>query len=372
MLRYNPLLALGQEPFLADEIISERSHLKTKLTKLAIVMCILTLPAAAQYGTGVTEGLGFPQQCCWAFSTHAYWFPNPSNWSLVGGSATVTMAGGPNGTTVANLNVTASGPLTAAYQLPQLTDLRGYDSFDFVAQISNTRIGGLVLLVDSSRRRRWYQLILRAAGGWGQPVYSISNYVNQDPGFDLSHVAAMWFNQGGLVAGDVISIGAISFDVGLVDHADYASEWSQDLTCGGTLSTAWDAAIGPASLLANVQACQGGQVDIAIIALGYLGITWDWSAKTYLSFYYKDTYTSVLHYFLVYDKSGYFREWLFPNNYPGQWMKVTAPLTTGYYLQSGPIDLGNIIQFEVGIFGGPPKQYYTFQINEVTLYPATN
>jgi hypothetical protein len=349
-----------------------KQQLIKKLTQFAIATCLLAIPALAQFGDSVTEGVGFPQQCCWAFTTHAFWLPDPDKWSIIAGSAAVSISDGPNGTTVANLKVSAPGSLTAAYELPQVSDLRGYDSFNFVSEINNTRIGGLVLLVDSSSHRRWYQLILQAAMGWRQPVYSINNYVGEDPAFDLSRVAFIWFNQGALAPGDVISIGAISFDVGLVDHADYASNWVQDWACGGTLSTASDAAVGPASLLANVQACQTGQVDIAINAINYMGITWDWSEKSYISFYYKDTYTSVLHYFLIYDKDRHFREWLFPNNFPGRWMKVTAPLTSGYYLQSGILDLGNVIQFEVGIFGGPPNQNYTFQINEVTLYPGPN
>jgi len=349
-----------------------RQQLIKKLTQFAIVACLSAVSAWAQFGDSVTEGLGFPQQCCWAFTTHAYWLPDPSKWSIIAGSATVSIGDGPNGTTVANLKVAAPGSLTAAYQLPQVSDLRGYDSFNFVSTISHTRIGGLVLLLDSSSHRRWYDLILQAAMGWRQPVYSINNYLGQDAGFDLSHVASIWFNQGALLAGDVISIGAISFDVGLVDHTTYASNWVQDMTCGGTLSNGPDTVVGPVSLLANVQSCQSGQVDIAINAISYLGITWDWSEKSYISFYYKDTYTSVLHYFLIYDKDRHFREWLFPNNFPGRWMKVTAPLTSGYYLQSGILDLGNVIQFEVGIFGGPPNQNYTFQINEVTLYPGPN
>jgi hypothetical protein len=275
-----------------------------------------------------------------------------------------------NGITIVNLTVASPGSMTAAYKLPQITDLRRYGTFSFVSKISHTRIGGLVLLVDSSSRRRWYQFPLIGPMGWRQPVYSLSNFVGQDPGFDLSRVGAIWFNQGALVVGDLISIGAISFDVGLVDHADYSSNWVQDVTCGGTLSTNSDAAVGPSSVLANVQACQSGQVDIAINALAYMGITWDWSNKSYISFYYKDANTSAQHYFLIYDKNYNVRAWLFPNNYPGQWMKVTAPLTTGYFYESGPVDLSNMIQFEVGLVDGSPYQNYIFQIDEVALYPG--
>ena len=283
------------------------------------------------------------------------------------------MGSGPNGITVANISVTASGAFTAAYTLPQVTDLRNYDTFNFAVNINRSRLG-LVVLVDSSSRRRWYNLDLRVRPGWKQPVYSLTNFVGQDQGFDLSQVAALWFdfNHQALYARDQLSIGAISFDVGLVDHGDYSSNWVQDLTCGGTISTSSDTAVGLASLLANVQACPDGQVDIAINAIDYMALTWNWSNMSYISFYYKDNYPSMQHYFGIYDHNHNWRSWLFPNSYPGQWMKITAPLTTGYWRQSGTIDFSSIIQFEVGIFNGPPNQNYTFQIDEVALYPSTN
>lgn len=318
-------------------------------------------------GSSVVVSQNYLQQCCWASTVHAYWTPDASKWTMITGSATVKIQAAPNGNTVAALTVATPGDLAVSYSLPQVTDLSQYDNLEVLATISTSRIGGVVVLVDTSGRRRYYNFALRSPLGWLQLVYSISNFIREDTGFDLTHVQAVWFSQGGLQVGDVIMVGEITLANNLVDHGDFPGVWNKDLVCGGTLTATSDAAMGPSSVYANVAACQHGQADIAINGI-YNMITWDWSSKTSVSFYFKDPNATVSHYFLIYDTNyQHFREWVFPNTYPGQWMKVTANLTSGYYYQNGPVDLGNIVQFEVGVFNGQPYQLFSFQIDEVAL-----
>src|SRR5207248_3871092 len=97
-------------------------------------------------------------------------------------------------------------------------------------------------------------------------------------------------------------------------------------------------------------------------------IQWDWSGKSFASFYFKDSETTASHYFLVYDKNLNYREWVFRNTTPDQWFRVTANLADFSYAQSGPVDLAHVVYWEVGIFGGTPNATYTFQVDEVAVY----
>jgi hypothetical protein len=98
-----------------------------------------------------------------------------------------------------------------------------------------------------------------------------------------------------------------------------------------------------------------------------MGLRWDLSGKQYVSFYFKDQDASAIHYFLIYDKSRNYREWLFANPDPGNWIKVAGDLRDSSYFESAPIDLSNVEQFEVGVFGGPPLAAYTFRVDEVNV-----
>jgi hypothetical protein len=292
------------------------------------------------------------------------------NWSILYGTGSIqTGVAGPNGTTVTDLTVgnTDQGTFIAKSDLPQVTDLRMYDTISVVTRINLTRIGGLLYLVDTEGRRRWYSYILRSQLGWQQPTYTLSAYLGEDAGFDLSSVQSLYFSQSGMVQGDVIAIGSIAFDVGLVDHCDYASGWSVDYASSGTISTSSDAITGTGSILADLYATSGGQADVAILG-SYSDIIQDWSTKSYVSFYFKDDDPTIIHYFLIYDDNRNYREWLFSNDYAGQWIKVTGDLRDASYFQSGQVDLSKVQQFEVGIFGETPFQHSVFQIDEVAVH----
>jgi hypothetical protein len=292
-------------------------------------------------------------------------------WSILVGAGTVQIGvAGPNGTTVSELTVTmpaANGNFTAQYVLPAVVDMRMFDTISFVTSAQQTRIGALFYLVDTHGRRRWFQYILRKYLGWQQPVYSLSSYVGEDSGFDISSIAALYFEQGGMVPGDVIFVGSLALDTGLVDHCDYAANWNLDLVSAGTLTTSSDAITGGASVLANVSTVAFGQADIAILG-SWSGINWNWTGSTYVSFYFKDDNPSMFHYFLLYDSNRNYREWIFTNPTPGQWIKVTGNLTDNSYYQSGPVNLGSVQQFEVGVFGGSAFQNVAFQIDEVRVH----
>jgi hypothetical protein len=296
---------------------------------------------------------------------------NGGTWSILTGTGSVqTGVAGPNGTTVTQLTVAepaSGGDFRAQYNLPAVVDMWMYDNISFLTSAQQSRIGALFYLVDAQGRRRWYQYILRSALGWQQPVYSLSSYVGEDTAFDLSSVTALYFEQDGMHAGDVIFVGPMALDVGLVDHCDYASNWNLDLVSGGTLATSSDAVTGTGSILANVTTVAFGQADIAILG-SWSGINWNWSSNTSVSFYFKDDNPSFIHYFLLYDSNRNYREWIFTNPSPGQWIKVTGNLTDNSYYQSGPVNLGSVQQFEVGVFGGSPFQNVVFQVDEVRVH----
>jgi hypothetical protein len=333
----------------------------------AILYCTLIsapLTAAAQGFTSGTVTAGPYVQATTGL--------NAGTWSFLSGYGTgsiQTDVSGPNGTTVTKLTVATTvegGTFIAKYDLPVVMDLRPYDNFNFVTMAAQTRIGGFVYLIDSSGRRRWYHYVERSWMGWQQPVYTISNYIGEDAHFDVSHIQSFYFTQSGMAAGDVISVGSISLDIGLVDHCDYSSNWSLDWVSTGSLTNSTDAVSGTGSVLANIYAVATGQADVAILG-SQSGINWDWSNKSYVTFSFKDSNTTQIHYFLIYDKNRNYREWLFTNAYPDQWITVTGDLNDTSYYQSAPVDLTNIQQFEVGIFGGSPYQNYVFQIDEVRV-----
>jgi hypothetical protein len=112
------------------------------------------------------------------------------------------------------------------------------------------------------------------------------------------------------------------------------------------------------------------QVDIATKTVAR-GIMWNLANKTYLSFYYKDNEGAASHYCLIYDKAGYYREWVFDNSRSlGQWVRVVVHLHDTNYVESGPVDLSQIVAFEVGVFGLPvgDTSVHEFQVDEVSAH----
>ncbi len=291
------------------------------------------------------------------------------NWRVVSGTGAIQFPVlDANGNSSAQITITTSptgAGFTVEYALPTLVDLRPFDTVSFPIQTSHTHIGDYMYFVDSTGRLRWYHLILRSEYGIQQPVYSINNFVGEHDGFDISHVSAIRYGQYGMVEGDTLTIGTPIFEVGLIDHCNVSSSWYLDIASSGTITTSQDSIDRSGSILANFTADNNGQADIAILGTA-TGILWDLSRKKYISFYFKDMNTSVIHYFLIYDKNRNYREWLFTNSDPGNWIKVTGDLSDSSYFESGPVDLSNIQQFEVGVFNGPPHATYILQVDEVT------
>jgi hypothetical protein len=296
--------------------------------------------------------------------------PSAANWSVISGTGNLTFpTTDTNGGAAAQITVTTQ-PATVAfiveYDFPVTRDLRPYDTVSFSAQTSQTHIGDFVYLVDTQSRMRWFNLVLRSTLGTQQPVYSINNFAGEHPGFDLSNVKAIRYGQYAMSPGDVLIFGTPIFETGILDHCDVSSNWSLDLVSSGNIVSSTDSVNGSKSVLASVVANDDGQADIAILGAA-MGLRWDLSSKQYVSFYFKDQDTSSIHYFLIYDKSRNYREWLFANSDPGNWIRVAADLRDSGYYESGPVDLSNVEQFEVGIFGGPPHAAYTFQVDEVAV-----
>ncbi len=293
-----------------------------------------------------------------------------ANWTVVSGSGNIVFpAVDGNGAVAAQITVNnqpTSVGFIVEYRFPAAMDLRPYDTFSFSAQTSQTHISDYVYLVDAQSRMRWFNLVLRQDLGVQNPVYSINNFAGEHPGFDVSNVVAIRYGQYAMNPGDVLTFGTPTFETGVLDHCDVASNWSLDLVSAGNIVTSADSVNGGKSILANVTATDQGQADIAILGAS-MGLRWDLSGKQYVSFYFKDLNTTSIHYFLMYDKNRNYREWLFANSDPGNWIKVAADLRDSAYFESAPIDLSNIEQFEVGVFGGPPNATYTFQVDEVAV-----
>lgn len=334
---------------------------KTRSTAAAMVLLLCTWPihvAAAQgwnSGSVSTGNVG-------PLSTL-----DLSHWAVTLGSASLATSttASPTGETVMELTITDSNILVD-HTLASTADLRIYDCFSFLIGMSATRTGDFVYLMDAHGRRRWFSLNVRAYAGFQAPVLFINRFVDQDPGFDLSAVSAVRFGQAGLQSGDKIWIGTVHFEQGLVSHAEVSGPWIVDLGIG-TLSTTNDAAVGAYSVRADMIANDEGQASIGLDARG-VNISWDWSRKTFISFYYKDNTADAFHYFLIYDGLGKYREWIFTNSNPGQWIRVTADLSDVSYVQSGPVDLSHIVFFEGGVFGGIPGASYSFQVDEVRVF----
>ena len=291
-----------------------------------------------------------------------------ANWSVVYGGATQTtsLTAAPTGEPVMEYEVTTPGSIRIENQFPAPADLRARDCFSMIIGESQTRIGDFTYLIDKNHRRRWFKLNVRAWYGFQQPVYFINSYLGQDAGFDLSSVVAVRFGQAGLQVGDKIWIGAVRFENDLVSHAEVAGPWIVDMG-QGTISASRDAAEGTFSIRADLTANDQGQADIALDARG-VKISWNWSKKSFISFKYKNSEERPLHYFLIYDANGWYREWVFTNPHPGQWIDVTADLRDVGYTESGPVDLSKIVYFEVGVFGGTPGGSYSFNVDEVTVH----
>jgi hypothetical protein len=305
-----------------------------------------------------------------SYSAAATAVPSATNWRVIsGGGDIVVPATDANGAVTAQITVNTqpdSVGFMVEYRFPVTMDLRAYDTVSFLAQTSQTHIGDFMYLVDTKSRMRWFNLILRSSLGIQTPVYSINNFAGEHSGFDVSSVAAIRYGQYAMSPGDVLNFGTPIFETGILDHCDVASSWFLDLVSSGNIITSPDSVNGSKSILANLVANNEGQADIAILGTA-MDIRWDLSKKQYVSFYFKDQNTTSIHYFLIYDKSRNYREWLFANSDPGNWIKVTGDLQDSAYYESGPIDLSNVEQFEVGIFGGPPQGVYTFQVDEVTV-----
>jgi hypothetical protein len=292
-----------------------------------------------------------------------------SAWTVSAGTATAVVSTvlPPDGSPAIEFDETSNGSVQVDAALATPLDVRSYDSFSFWAQASATHIGDYVFLIDTLGRRRWYHLVLQSVRGYQRPTYSIDAFVSQDTGFNLGAVKKIRYGQAGQASGGFLRFGPATFEHNVYNHGDASSSWYVDIGTG-TLSTVADGANGtPTSLLAQIKANAVGQADIAVNLLAPQ-IMWDWSGKSFVSFYFKDSETALNHYFLVYDKSLHYRQWIFNNPTPNQWFRVNANLLDASYAQSGVIDLSSIVYFEVGVFGAPANASHTFQVDEVSAY----
>jgi hypothetical protein len=302
-------------------------------------------------------------------SPSASWTSYEANfWSILGGSCTLGPANQlpPDGSMATQITMTATGGFFVQYTLPFVRDLGNVDTLVFWANTSATRIGDFVFLVDWYGNRAWYTLNLYSSNGWQQFQFFLNSPVGMNLGFDRGHVMAVRFAQSGMVSGDVVTIGRPWFEWGTVNHADSAAGWYVDIG-SGTISSTTDAMAGKSSLLANLTSNFWGQADIAT-SFASTGAKWDWSSKTSISFFYKDSLLGVDHYCLVYDANGSYREWVFENPLPGHWIRVTIQLNHPAYEPSGPVDLSRLAAFEVGVFDGTPGTAYSFQIDELCVH----
>jgi hypothetical protein len=329
-------------------------------TFLAAVLCLSSAARAGAPNSGtVTTEPGNPP------TTPS----DVSSWKMSAGTATLAASAvkPPDDSPAVEVDETSNGTVQVDATLPTTLDIRTYDSFSFWAQASATHIGDYVFLIDSLGRRRWYHLVLQSPRGWQRPTYSIDSFVAQDAGFNLGAIKKIRYGQAGQASGGFLRFGPATFEHNVYNHGDAAASWYVDIGTG-TLTTTPDGANGTAtSLLATVKANSVGQADIAVNLLAPQ-ISWDWSGKTFVSFYFKDAETAPNHYFLVYDKSLHYRQWIFSNPTPNQWFRVTANLSDASYAQSGVVDLSQIIYFEVGVFGAPANATHTFQVDEVSAW----
>ena len=334
-----------------------------RIPRFAVYVAVLGLSAAARAGAPnsgtVTTEPGTPPVSPSALPA----------WKVSAGAATpkVSTVLPPDGSPAIELDETGNGTVQVDATLTTTLDVRSYDSFSFWAQASATHIGDYVFLIDSLGRRRWYHLVLQSVRGWQRPTYSIDAFVSQDAGFNPAAIKKIRFGQAGQATGGFLRFGPATFEHNVFNHGDASASWYVDIGTG-TLTTVADGANGtPTSLQAVVKANSVGQADIAVNLVAPQ-IVWDWSGKSFVSFYFKDSETAPNHYFLVYDKSLHYRQWIFDNPTPNQWFRVNANLLDASYAQSGVIDLSQIIYFEVGVFGAPANATHTFQVDEVSAY----
>src|SRR5947207_2295834 len=291
-----------------------------------------------------------------------------NHWTVAYGNAAMGLSAftAPDSSGTMEFVAQQAGSVVAQHTLQTVVDTRPYDTFSFWAQASATHVGDFVTLVDSNGRKRWYSLLLWGPRGWQKPTYWIDSYAGQESGFDSSAVAKIRFGQAGQRPADVLRYSAVTFEHNVVSHGDALASWYPDVG-SATFSIVRDGAAGsPTSVKAEVVANAHGQADVAINLLP-ARIVWDWSGKSFLTFYFKDSETTASHYFLIYDKTLNYRQWVFSNPVPGEWMRVTANLADSYF-DSAPVDLSHIVYFEVGVFGGNPGATYTFQVDEVAAY----
>jgi hypothetical protein len=293
-------------------------------------------------------------------------------WRVVLGSATIggTPVVTPDGSTAVQFTMASAGTLSVDNALAKPLDIRSYDTFAFWARASATHIGDLVYLIDTLGRRRWYSLILQAQRTWQRPTFWIDSFVGQDLNFNPAAIARIRLGQAGQAAKDTLAFGPTLFEHNVVNHGDAAASWFVDIGGpGSTITSVADGANGTPTSVKAVVTAVNGQADIAINLISPR-ITWDWSGKSFVSFYYKDNEPTMNHYFLIYDKNIVYRQWIFTNPTPGQWFRVNANLSDASYVQSGPVDLSHVVYFEVGVFGGTAAKTatHTFQVDEVSVY----
>jgi len=92
----------------------------------------------------------------------------------------------------------------------------------FTVQTSATHIADYMYLVDTQSRMRWYSLILRDSGCIQQPVYSVTNFTGEHPGFDPSSIIAIRYGQYAMNPGNMLTMCAPVFETGVIDHCEVA------------------------------------------------------------------------------------------------------------------------------------------------------
>ena len=302
---------------------------------------------------------------------------HPQYWFLRAGYATLTTLAFPDASpviTAMKIDISANKGVAIEHTLTPGGNLHAYGAFSFWIRTTATREPQFVYLVDGNGASRWFRLVLQQQWGWQRQQYLLNTFVGQDSNFNIANVVAVRFHQDQMVAGDQLFIGAVTFEVStFLDHAESASAWYVDIGgAGSTIATSVDAVGGRFSVLATLTGIGGeySQVDIATRTV-LRGIAWNLSGKSYLSFYYKDNEGAASHYCLIYDKAGYYREWVFNNSqHLGKWINVIVNLQDKSYVESGPVDLSQIAMFEVGIFGLAigDTGIHVLQVDELLAY----
>lgn len=350
--------------------LGTQRYVSMALTFVVMMSCCVALAAAQLPNSGQTrvEALSTPP-----LSTLA-----PQLWRLLAGHATLAISSetAPDASAVMEVRITKDKGVSVANTLAREGTLQDYSSFSFWIRTTSTRTSQFVFLVDNKGARRWFPLTLKAEWGWQRQTYLLSSFTGQDVDFDLLHITAIRFHQADMVAGDKLFIGRAEFEPGagaFLDRGESALSWYVDIGGeGSTLTTSFDSVAGKFSVLAILTGRGGtySQVDIATRTVAK-GVKWDLSRKKYLSFYYKDSEGLASHYCLVYDSAGFYRQWVFDNSqHIGEWVLVTVELDDTSYVESGSVNLSQIVMFEVGIFGLPvgDTSIHVFQVDEVVAH----